>query len=128
MDYRDSTHKCMHEDDTLFSLLTYVQLLLVSPLQTVNIVAAVAEFLQTYTDEICAESYAQIKEVLQALIEMCVGNPPNQHVILEKQVVDPINRILQLDEHKVTEKPKKVIASTIKYFSFLVTVLLHSNA
>ena len=71
-----------------------------------NIVAAVAEFLQTYTDEICAENYAQIEKVLQALIEMCVGNPPNQHVILEKQVIDPINRILQLGE---IEKLKKVI-------------------
>ena len=57
-------------------------------LQNVNIVAEVAEFLQTYTNGICAENYDQIKEVLQALIEMCVGNPPNQHVILEKQVVD----------------------------------------
>ena len=63
-----------------------------------NIVAEVAEFLQTYTNGICAENYEQIKEVLQALIEMCVGNPPNQHVILEKQVVDPINRILQLSQ------------------------------
>lgn len=59
--------------------------------------AEVAKLLQTLTNGmISVKSYEQIKEVLQALIETCVGNPPNQLVILEKQVVDSINKILQL--------------------------------
>ena len=57
--------------------------------------AKVALLLQTYTNDICSENYEQIKEVLQALIEMCVGNAANQQVILDKQVVDSINHILQ---------------------------------
>ena len=68
-----------------------------------NIVAEVAELLQTYTIGMCAENYEQIKAVLQALIELCVGNPPNQDVILEKQVVHPINMILQLHVGKKGE-------------------------
>ena len=64
--------------------------------QSVNVVAEVAEFLQTFTKNISPENYKQIKEVLQALIEVCVGNADNQQVVLDKQVVEPINRILQL--------------------------------
>ena len=65
--------------------------------QNINVVAEVAEFLQIYTNEVCSENYEQIKEVLQALIEICVGNAANQQVILDKQMVDPINRILHLE-------------------------------
>ena len=61
-----------------------------------NVVGEVAEFLQTFTKNISPENYKQIKEVLQALIEVCVGNADNQQVVLDKQVVEPINRILQL--------------------------------
>lgn len=49
-----------------------------------------------YTNDICSKNYKQIKEIIQALIEMCVGNAANQQVVLDKQVVDSINRILQL--------------------------------
>ena len=70
-----------------------------------NIVAEVAMLFHALTNgEIIPEYYEQIKDVLQTLIEMCVGNPPNQHVILEKQVVDPINRILQLGDIEKLEK------------------------
>ena len=68
-----------------------------------------AEFLQTYTRDICSDNYKQIREILQALIEMCVGNPSNQQVILSKHVVDSINQILQLpsnvEDSTKTEKP-----------------------
>ena len=59
-------------------------------------VAEVAEFLQTYTNDMSSENFKQISEVLQALIEMCVGNAANQQVILDKHVVDSINRIMGL--------------------------------
>ena len=83
-----------------------------------NIVAEVADLLNTYTIDMShSEDLKQVHQILQALIEMCVGNFENQHVIF-KQVVEPINRILQLpyesyhdeyyqyydnDEHKLTE-------------------------
>ena len=35
--------------------------------------------------------------ILQTLIEMCVGNFPNQEVIYNRQIVDVLNTILQLD-------------------------------
>ena len=83
-----------------------------------NIVAEVADLLNTYTIDMShSEDLKQVHQILQALIEMCVGNFENQRVIF-KQVVEPINRILQLpyesyhdeyyqyydnDEHKLTE-------------------------
>ena len=66
-----------------------------------------AKFLQTYTSDICADNYKQIREILQALTEMCVGNPSNQQVILHKLVVDSINRILQFDKPNNDEESKK---------------------
>ena len=66
-----------------------------------------AVFLQIYTNDMCSENYEQIREVLQALIEMCVGNAANQQVILDKHVVDSINRILQLHIDKYQVKQKK---------------------
>lgn len=35
--------------------------------------------------------------VVQTLIELCVGNYPNQEVIFNRQIMDALNRILQLD-------------------------------
>ena len=63
--------------------------------------------MQIYTNDMCSENYEQIREVLQALIEMCVGNAANQQVILDKHVVDSINRILQLHIDKYQVKQKK---------------------
>ena len=79
-------------------------------MQTINVVADVAVFLQTYTNQnypMCPDNYNQIKEVLQALTEMCVGNAKNQQVILNKHVVDSINRILLLKGAVPTTKKKR---------------------
>lgn len=35
--------------------------------------------------------------ILQTLIETCVGNFPNQEVIYNRQIVDVINTLLQLN-------------------------------
>ena len=35
--------------------------------------------------------------ILQTLIETCVGNFPNQEVIYNRQIVDVLNTILQLN-------------------------------
>ena len=61
-----------------------------------NFVAEIADLLLTYTNDMShGEDLEQIHQILQALIEMCVGNFENQHDIL-KLVIEPINRILQL--------------------------------
>ena len=55
-----------------------------------------ANFLHTYTGYLASENLGQINKILQSLIEMCVGNIENQIVILDKLVMEPLNRILQL--------------------------------
>ena len=66
-----------------------------------NFVAEIADLLLTYTNDMSHdEDLEQIHQILQALIEMCVGNFENQHDIL-KLVIEPINGILQLEsEHE----------------------------
>lgn len=64
--------------------------------KTVNVVAEVTTFLHTYTAGFNRENMGQIARILQALIEMCVGNVQNQQVIFDKLIIDPLNRILQL--------------------------------
>ncbi len=73
-----------------------------------NVVAEIAIFLHTYTDLIEMENLSQIHKVLQCLIEMCVGNIDNQLVILDKLVIEPLNRILQLPALQ-TDQADKVL-------------------
>lgn len=69
--------------------------------------ADITSFLQVFTNDLCPENYEQIKEIVQALIEMCVGNATNQQVMLDKQVVDSINRILYLEIKTATTSDDK---------------------
>ena len=89
-----------------------------------NVVGEVAEFLQTFTKNISPENYKQIKEVLQALIEVCVGNAENQQVVLDKQVVEPINRILQLGKQPAGQVNIMCII-TLYVHVYLTTVCLY---
>ena len=57
-------------------------------------------FLHTYSGDLTHNNLDQIHEILQSLIEMCVGNIKNQQVIFDKLVMDPLNRILQLPLHE----------------------------
>ncbi len=68
-------------------------------LQTVNIVAEVANFLHTYTRDLIGSDLKQINQILQTLIEMCVGNPKNQQVIFDTVVIEPLNRLLELSNN-----------------------------
>lgn len=59
--------------------------------------------LHVYTSDLTVENLSQIDEIIQALVEMCVGNTSNQRVIFEKQVNEPLNRLLGLsvlEEHQ----------------------------
>jgi inositol 1,4,5-triphosphate receptor type 1 len=63
--------------------------------KTVNVVAEVTALLHTYTTELTLDNSEALNKILQALIEMCVGNVSNQTVIFDKLVIEPLNRILQ---------------------------------
>lgn len=53
-------------------------------------------FLHTYATDLTRDNLEQIGQILQALVEMCVGNIENQQVVFDKLLMDPLNRILQL--------------------------------
>ena len=58
---------------------------------------------QHFYNDINSETMELMHLILQTLIETCVGNFPNQEVIYNRQIVDVLNTILQLnigDHHK----------------------------
>lgn len=58
--------------------------------------AEVANFLHTYTRDIVGSDLKQINQILQTLIEICVGNPQNRQVIFDAVIIEPLNRLLEL--------------------------------
>lgn len=85
-------------------------------------------FLHAYTADLSQGNLHEISQILQALIEMCVGSVENQQVIYDKLVVDPLNRILQLPlddmhNHCRVDEPQKVralIAISVVFLLFLI--------
>jgi hypothetical protein len=71
---------------------------------SVNMVGEVAIFLQKIFQgrKITPETIEALHQVLQTLIEMCVGNYANQEVIFNKQIMTIINHVLQLDITNIT--------------------------
>ena len=58
---------------------------------------------QHFYNDINRETMELMHLILQTLIETCVGNFPNKEVIYNRQIVDVLNTILQLnigDHHK----------------------------
>ncbi len=66
-------------------------------IHNINIVGEVAHFIQHFYNDIDAETMELVHLILQTLIEMCVGNYPNQAEIFNCQIIEVINRILQMD-------------------------------
>ena len=64
---------------------------------TINVVAEVSLFLQHFCTNINADTVDLVHLILQTLIEMCVGNYPNQDVIYNMQIVEALNSILSID-------------------------------
>ena len=64
---------------------------------SVNVVGEVALFIQHFYQDINVETMELVHLILQTLIEMCVGNYPNQLVIFNRQILDALNQIFQLD-------------------------------
>lgn len=60
--------------------------------------------------------------ILQTLIEMCVGNFHNQKVIYNRQIIDVLNAILQLD---IKEHDR--FGYTIEDVSCWLEILFSSN-
>ena len=66
-------------------------------LQSVNVVGEVALFIQNFSLGINSETMDLVHLILQTLIEMCVGNYPNQLVIYNRQIIEALNHIFTLD-------------------------------
>ncbi len=64
----------------------------------INLVSEVAHFLEHIWNIFSTETMELVHLTLQTLIEMCVGNYPNQADIFSCRVVDVINEILQRQE------------------------------
>ena len=71
---------------------------------SVNMVGEVAIFLQQIfqSRSITPETIGVLHQLLQTLIEMCVGNYVNQEVIFNKLIIAIINYVLQLDITNIT--------------------------
>ena len=66
-------------------------------LASVNVVGEVALFIQNFYHGINSETMDLIHLILQTLVEMCVGNYPNQLVIYNRQIIEALNHIFGLD-------------------------------
>ena len=60
---------------------------------SVNVVAEVADFLQNFSLDVDLDTMDLVHLTLQILIEMCVGNYPNQHIIYHRQIIEALNHI-----------------------------------
>ena len=98
-----------------------------------NVVAEVTSFLHTYASYLSSENLGHINKVLQSLIEMCVGNIKNQQVVLDKLIVEPLNRILQIPlpttSHQCTTENVIILLNSLAvsihslYFYLIFSVL-----
>ena len=66
-------------------------------IHNINMVAEVADFLQNFCHDLSEETVNLAHLMLQALIEMCVGNYKNLEIIFNKQIIVIINRILLIN-------------------------------
>ena len=66
-------------------------------IHTINLVGEVALFIQNFSYNISVETVELVHLILQTLTEMCVGNYPNQAVIFNRQIIEALNNICQID-------------------------------
>ena len=65
-------------------------------IHSINLVEDVALFIQHFCHDISVETVELVHLILQTLIEMCVGNYPNQAVV-KLQILDALNSIFQIN-------------------------------
>lgn len=76
-------------------------------LSNVNVVGEVALFIQNFSLTVDSETMDLLHLILQTLIEMCVGNYPNQLVIYNRQIIESLNHIFTLDVYdEETNSPR----------------------
>ena len=76
-------------------------------LSSVNVVGEVALFIQNFSLDVNAQTMDVLHLILQTLIEMCVGNYPNQVVIYNRQIIESLNHIFTLDVYdEKTKAPR----------------------
>ena len=75
-------------------------------ISSINMVGEVATFLQQIFQSraVNPETIEVLHQLLQTLIEMCVGNYTNQEVIFNNHIMSIINHILQLDITDISHK------------------------
>ena len=66
-------------------------------IHTINLVGDVALFIQRFYHDINLETVELVHLILQTLIETCAGNYPNQSVIFNRQILEVLNSIFQID-------------------------------
>lgn len=76
-------------------------------------------FLQHFYNDINQDTMELVHLILQTLIEMCVGNFPNQEVIYNQLIVDVVNTILQLSIGDYQEKGFSYIEDVSQCISHL---------
>ena len=85
----------------------------------VNVVAEVALLLQNFSHDVDRETMDLVHLTLQTLIEMCVGNYPNQHVIYHRQIIEALNYIFALKVYNTSRVGNAMTEHTIKDVRYL---------
>ena len=85
----------------------------------VNVVAEVALLLQNFSHDVDRETMDLVHLTLQTLIEMCVGNYPNQHVIYHRQIIEALNYIFALKVYNTSRVGNAMTEDTIKDVRYL---------
>ena len=84
----------------------------------VNVVAEVAVFLQNFSLDVDRATMDLVHLTLQTLIEMCVGNYPNQHIIYHRQIIEALNHIFAMKIYstkRVGNSLKKDTVRDVRY-------------
>ena len=89
----------------------------------VNVVAEVAVFLQNFSLDVDRETMDLVHLTLQTLIEMCVGNYPNQNIIYHRQIIEALNHIFYMKVYSMKQIRNAVKDDTIRDVSYTENTL-----
>ena len=68
-------------------------------LQHVNLISGTVVFLQALVDDVRHGNFVELtKTTIETLIELCVGNTPNQQTAVDAQLIDALNQLLNTTE------------------------------
>ena len=80
----------------------------------INVVAEVAVFLQNFSLDVDRETMDLVHLTLQTLIEMCVGNYPNQHIIYHRQIIEALNHIFAIKIYSTKQDGNSLKNDTVR--------------